>query len=84
MSRPPWTSARRPWSATLPLRGWNRELRHVIEPELTYRFVGGIGAQAQNVLLVDTTDIATNTNEVGLLAHPALLPAPNRPAALRP
>jgi LPS-assembly protein len=47
------------------LTGWNRELRHVIEPELTYRFVGGIGAQARNVLLVDTTDIAANTNEVG-------------------
>jgi LPS-assembly protein len=45
--------------------GWNRVLRHVIEPELTYRFVGGIGADARNVLLVDTTDIATNTNEVG-------------------
>ena len=44
----------------------NRELRHVIEPELTYRYVGGIGVQAQNVLLVDTTDIATNTNEAGL------------------
>jgi LPS-assembly protein len=47
------------------LKGWNRELRHVIEPELTYRFVGGIGEQARNVLLVDTSDIATNTNEVG-------------------
>ena len=47
------------------LPGRNRELRHVIEPELTYRYVGGIGAQAQNVLLVDTTDIATNTNEAG-------------------
>jgi LPS-assembly protein len=47
------------------LSGWNRELRHVIEPELTYRFVSGIGAQAQNVLLIDTTDIATNTDEVG-------------------
>ena len=47
------------------LTRWNRELRHVIEPELTYRFVGGIGAQARNVLLVDTTDIATNTNEAG-------------------
>jgi LPS-assembly protein len=47
------------------LSAWNRELRHVIEPELTYRFVGGIGVQARNVLLVDTTDIATNTNEVG-------------------
>jgi LPS-assembly protein len=40
-------------------------LRHVIEPELTYHFVGGIGATARNVLLVDTTDIATDTNEVG-------------------
>jgi LPS-assembly protein len=47
------------------LPGWKRELRHVIEPELTYRYVGGIGAHAQNVLLVDTTDIATNTNEIG-------------------
>jgi LPS-assembly protein len=44
---------------------WNRELRHVIEPELTYHFVGGIGARAQDVLLADTTDIATNTNEAG-------------------
>jgi LPS-assembly protein len=40
-------------------------LRHVIEPELTYHFVGGIGDKAQDVLLVDTTDIPTDTNEVG-------------------
>jgi LPS-assembly protein len=44
---------------------WNRILRHVIEPEFTYRFVGGIGSDARNVLLVDTADIATDTNEVG-------------------
>jgi LPS-assembly protein len=43
----------------------NRVLRHVIEPELFYRFVGGIGAQARNVPLIDTTDIATNTDEIG-------------------
>lgn len=48
------------------LNGWNRELRHVIEPELTYQYVGGIGAQARNVLLFDTTDIATDTNEATL------------------
>lgn len=42
----------------------NHELRHVIEPELTYRYVGGIGPQARNVLLFDTTDIVTNTNEL--------------------
>ncbi len=44
---------------------WHWELRHVIEPELNYRYVAGIGAQAQNVLLFDTTDIATNVNEAG-------------------
>jgi LPS-assembly protein len=48
------------------LPGGTYELRHVIEPELTYRYVGGIGPQAQNVLLVDTADIATNTNEADL------------------
>lgn len=44
---------------------WHRELRHIIEPELNYRYIGGIGAQAQNVLLFDTTDIVTNVNEAG-------------------
>jgi LPS-assembly protein len=47
----------------LPL--FHRELRHVIEPELNYRYIGGIGAQAQNVLLFDTTDIVTDVNEAG-------------------
>jgi len=47
------------------LSRWNRRLRHVIEPELMYRFVGGIGSNARNVLLVDNTDIATDTNEAG-------------------
>ncbi len=44
---------------------WHRELRHVIEPELNYRYVGGIGDKAQNVLLFDTADIASNVNEAG-------------------
>jgi len=43
----------------------HRILRHVIEPELTYRFVGGIGQKARNVPLIDPSDIATNTNEIG-------------------
>jgi LPS-assembly protein len=47
------------------LGGWNRVLRHVIEPELTYRFVTGIGSKTQDILLVDTTDIVTDTDEVG-------------------
>jgi LPS-assembly protein len=45
------------------LSRWNHELRHVIEPELKYNFVGGIGSKARNVLLFDTADVATNTNE---------------------
>jgi len=44
---------------------WHRELRHMIEPELNYRYVGGIGAEARNVLLFDTTDNATDVNEAG-------------------
>jgi LPS-assembly protein len=44
---------------------WHRELRHVIEPELNYRYVGGIGTKTQDVLLFDTADIASNVNEGG-------------------
>jgi len=58
---------------------WHRELRHVIEPELTYRFVGGIGGQARNVLLIDTTDIATNTNEVGYALNQRFYLRPTAP-----
>lgn len=47
------------------LSRWNRELRHVIEPEIYYRYVTGIGARERNVLLVDQTDIAADTSELG-------------------
>ncbi len=40
-------------------------LRHVIEPDIYYHYATGIGTQAQDVLLVDARDIATNTNEAG-------------------
>ena len=62
---------------------WHRQLRHVIEPEINYQFVGGIGATARNVLLFDTTDIATNTNQVGysLTQHFYLRPTGNQPCA---
>ena len=68
----------------LELRRWNRELRHVVEPELTYRFVGGIGPQARNVLLIDTTDIATNTNEVGYALDQHFYLRSNRPQPCAP
>jgi LPS-assembly protein len=56
---------------------WNRVLRHVIEPELTYHFVGGIGQQARDVLLIDTSDIATDTNEVGFALNQRFYLRPN-------
>lgn len=64
---------------TFPL--WHRQLRHVIEPEITYHFVGGIGARARNVLLFDATDIATNTNQAGfsLTQHFYLRPTSQHP-----
>jgi LPS-assembly protein len=65
---------------------WHRRLRHVIEPEFTYRFVGGIGAKARNVLLFDTTDIATNTNQAGfsLTQHFYLRPTGAHPHPCSP
>jgi LPS-assembly protein len=59
----------------------NRVLRHVIEPELTYHFVGGIGSQERNVLTIDTTDIATNTNEVGYSLTQRFYLRPTHPKA---
>ncbi len=43
---------------------FHRELRHVIEPQLFYRYVAGIHSEP-NTLLFDTTDIAVDTNEAG-------------------
>ena len=65
------------------LARWNRELRHVIEPEIFYRYVAGIGEQARNVLLIDSTDITTNTNETGfsLTQRFYLRPSEEKPCA---
>ena len=62
---------------------WHRELRHVIEPELNYRFVGGNRRAGPNVLLFDTTDIATDVNEARLLADATVLSAAHRVKAVR-
>ncbi|MGA9061591.1 MAG: LPS assembly protein LptD [Terracidiphilus sp.] len=62
---------------------WRRELRHVIESELNYNYVGGIGPKARDVLLFDTTDIATDVNEAGfsLTQRFYLRPTGDRPCA---
>ena len=46
------------------LDGSHRVLRHVIEPEIFYRYVNGIHNE-RDTLQFDTTDIATNTKEAG-------------------
>jgi LPS-assembly protein len=65
------------------LARWNRVLRHVIEPELTYRYVGGIGKQAQNVLLVDTTDTPPTPTKPAFRSRSAFILRPTKRAALR-
>jgi LPS-assembly protein len=62
------------------LKRWNKEMRHVIEPEIFYNFVGGIGVKARNVLFVDTSDTATNTNEIGFSLTQRLYMRPTKPA----
>ena len=66
------------------LAHWNRQLRHVIEPEFTYKFVGGIGANARKISMVDTSDIATNTNEVGFSLTQRLYLRSTRPHPCNP
>ncbi len=39
------------------------DLRHTVEPELTYRYVGGVN-NFRNVLRFDDVDIASDTNEL--------------------
>ena len=53
-----------PMERDFALTARNRILRHVIEPELTYRYVRGIN-KAPETLRFDTTDIAVDTNEAG-------------------
>jgi LPS-assembly protein len=62
---------------------WHTSLRHVIEPEVYWHYVGGIGSQARNVLLVDTDDIETDTDEVGysLMQRFYLRPSGSQPCA---
>ena len=66
----------------------NTVLRHVIEPEISYRYVSGIGNSPRNIILVDTTDIATDTNEIAYsltqrLYRRTLHPTPCDPAATK-
>ena len=50
-----------PVERTFNAGGW--QWRHVLEPELKYRFTGGVD-NFQNILRFDETDILSDTNEV--------------------
>jgi len=62
--------------------GGSRELRHVIEPELTYRYVGGIGTQARNVLLVIQPTLPQTPTKLAC-PYAALLSAVRRRSIVR-
>jgi LPS-assembly protein len=40
------------------------EVRHTIEPEVTYRYVSGVGTDFLKVLRFDDVDVVSNTNEL--------------------
>lgn len=58
---------------------WHRVLRHVIEPEINYHLVDGIGSRARNVILIDTADIPTNTNEASFALTQRVYLKPTQP-----
>ncbi|MEI9978758.1 MAG: LPS assembly protein LptD [Edaphobacter sp.] len=59
---------------------FGHDLRHTIEPELTYRYVGGVN-NFLNVLRFDNVDIVSDTNEVeyGVTQRVFLRPVKVRP-----
>jgi LPS-assembly protein len=61
------------------LNRWHRQLRHVIEPEFTYKLVRGIGSEARKTLQFDTADIATDTNEAGFSLTQRFYVSPSEP-----
>ena len=58
---------------------FQHELRHVIEPQLFYRYVAGIHSEP-DTLLFDTTDIAVDTNEAGFALTQRFYLRPTHPA----
>jgi len=67
MWRPGSIFDRRRWSGIFPRPGWKHllggDVRHTIEPDVSYRYVTGIN-NFQQILRFDETDVASNTNEL--------------------
>ena len=64
-------------------RIFRSEVKHTIEPEVTYRFVGGID-DFRNILRFDDLDVASNTNELeyGVTQRLFLHPKKSRPCKI--
>ncbi len=58
---------------------FHRQLRHVVQPELFYRYVAGIHSEP-DTLLFDLTDIAVDTNEAGFALTQRFYLRPTHPA----
>jgi LPS-assembly protein len=63
---------------------FGHDLRHTVEPEITYRYVGGVN-NFLNVLRFDSVDIASNTNELeyGITQRLFLRPLKAKPCTER-
>ena len=63
-------------------RVFGSEVKHTIEPEVTYRFVGGISDFA-SVLRFDDVDVASNTDELEYGVTQRLFLHPRKPRACK-
>jgi LPS-assembly protein len=66
-------------------RMFGSDIRHTIEPEVTYRYVAGVN-NFLNVLRFDDVDVASNTNELeyGVTQRLFLKPVKTRPCVEKP
>ncbi|WP_164981411.1 LPS-assembly protein LptD [Silvibacterium dinghuense] len=74
--RPP--ALERDFSSPLLAKIFGADLRHTIEPEVEYRYVGGID-NFSSVMRFDTVDVASNTNELGYYLHQKIFLRPLKP-----
>ncbi len=68
----------RTFDSPLIRRVFGSEVKHAIEPAMTYRYVGGIGNFAA-ILRFDDLDIASNTNEIEYGVTQRLFVHPRKP-----
>ncbi|MFT4114078.1 LPS-assembly protein LptD [Silvibacterium sp.] len=68
----------RDFSSPLLAKVFGADIRHTIEPEVEYRYVGGID-NFNSILRFDPTDVASDTNELGYFLHQRIYLRPLKP-----